>query len=76
MVAWTKRQRARRKTHISSAGGCRKGEGLVAEPGLDIEREWGSFREEGRLVGNSSGKAKTWVGEAHGASGWGRGHGV
>lgn len=30
----------------------------MAEPGLDIEREWGSFREEGRLVGNSPGKAR------------------
>lgn len=45
------------------------GEGLVGEPGLDVERVQGRFRDEGKLVGRSPGKAKSWVGEVHGAPG-------
>ena len=61
--------------HVSPLQG-RGGEGLAVEPGLDVEREQGRFREEGSLVGSSPGKAKSWVGEVHGAPGWGRGRGV
>ena len=41
----------------------------MGEPGLDVERVQGRFRDEGKFVGHSPGKAKSWVGEVHGAPG-------